>query len=113
MSPAPTHGVVCSAALDLRTAPEHRAELGSQLLLGEVVRLTGRPRKGWVPVENVADGYRGWVREWGLVPATAPRAPRGTKRANAVVAAPPGPRPPKGGRGRSSRTRSSRRRWPA
>ena len=46
MSPAPTHGVVCSAALDLRCAPEHRAELGSQLLLGEVVRLTGRPRKG-------------------------------------------------------------------
>ncbi len=88
MSPAPTHGVVCSAALDLRTAPEHRAELGSQLLLGEVVRLTGRPRKGWVPVENVADGYRGWVREWGLVPATAARARRWTKLANAVVAAP-------------------------
>ena len=71
MSPAPTHGVVCSAALDLRTTPEHRAELGSQLLLGEVVRVTGRARKGWVPVENVADGYRGWVREWGLVRATA------------------------------------------
>lgn len=88
MSPAPTHGVVCSAALDLRTTPEHRAELGSQLLLGEVVRLTGRTRKGWVPVENTTDGYRGWVREWGLVSATTARARRWTKLANAIVSAP-------------------------
>lgn len=88
MSPAPTHGVVCSAALDLRCAPEHRAELGSQLLLGEVVRLTGLPRKGWVPVENTADGYRGWVRDWGLVPATAPRARGWTRLATTRVSAP-------------------------
>ena len=88
MSPAPTHGVVCSAALDLRCAPEHRAELGSQLLLGEVVRLTGRPRKGWVPVENTADGYRGWVRDWGLVPASAARARGWTKLATTRVSAP-------------------------
>lgn len=88
MSSAPTHGVVCSAALDLRTAPEHRAEMGSQLLLGEVVRLTGRTRKGWVPVENTTDGYRGWVREWGLVSASASRARRWSKLANVRVSAP-------------------------
>jgi hypothetical protein len=74
MSPAPTHGVVCSAALDLRVRPEHRAELGSQLLLGEVVRIAGKPRKGWLAVESTADGYRGWVREWGLVPVSPARA---------------------------------------
>ncbi|MBI5170904.1 MAG: C40 family peptidase [Candidatus Eisenbacteria bacterium] len=88
MTAAPTHGVVCSAALDLRTAPEHRAELGSQLLLGEVVRVTGRARKGWVPVENAADGYRGWVRDWGLVPVPASRARRWSAQATARITAP-------------------------
>ncbi len=88
MTAAPSHGVVCSAALDLRTAPEHRAELGSQLLLGEVVRVTGRARKGWVPVENAADGYRGWVREWGLVAVPAVRARRWKAQAGARVSVP-------------------------
>lgn len=79
--------VVCLAALDLRVRPDHRAELGSQLLLGEVVRL-GAARRGWRRVTNLADGYSGWVRDWGLVPATARRAAGWRARATARVVAP-------------------------
>ncbi|MCC6652528.1 MAG: C40 family peptidase [Candidatus Eisenbacteria bacterium] len=88
MSPAPTHGVVCGAALDLRVRPEHRAELGSQLLLGEVVRLAGKPRKGWLEVEGATDGYRGWVREWGLLTVSATRARAWQRHALGRVAEP-------------------------
>lgn len=70
-----THAVVSLAALDLRPRPDHQAEMASQLLLGEVVKLLGASRDGgWRRVENLADGYRGWVRDWGLVPASASRA---------------------------------------
>lgn len=79
--------VVSLAALDLRPRPDHRAELGSQLLLGEVVRL-GAARRGWRRVTNLADGYGGWVRDWGLVPAPAKRIAAWRVRASATVVAP-------------------------
>lgn len=86
--PAPTHGVVCLSALDLRTSPAHGAELGSQLLLGEVIERLGTSRRGWVRVRNLADGYTGWVREWGFVPASLERARRWQRMATAWVSAP-------------------------
>ena len=82
------HGlaVVSLAALDMRRQPDHRAELTSQLLLGETVRLlSGTPHRGWRKVENRADGYRGWVRDWGLVVASAARVARWSRRARARV----------------------------
>jgi hypothetical protein len=85
----PAQAVVTLPALDLRPDPDHRAELASQLIMGEVVRvLHARPRKGWWRVVNAADGYEGWVREWGLVPATAARAARWRAMATAVVSVP-------------------------
>ena len=61
--------LVTIAALDLRRRPDHRAELRSQLLLGEVVRMKATAKSGqWVRVENLVDGYRGWARAWGLHP---------------------------------------------
>lgn len=87
--PTPTHAVVSIAALDLRPSPDHRAELASQLLLGEVVRLPGtRPRAGWRRVRGEHDGYEGWARDWGLVPVTAARARRWHRAATASIAAP-------------------------
>jgi hypothetical protein len=83
----PPLGVVCLPALDLRAAPDHRAEMGSQLLLGEVVRL-GAARRGWRRVTGLADGYSGWVREWGLVPAAPARVARWKRRATASLAVP-------------------------
>ncbi|MCE9628176.1 MAG: C40 family peptidase [Candidatus Eisenbacteria bacterium] len=83
------YAVVTLPALDLRAEPRHAAELGSQLLLGETVRVLGRSSDpGWVRVRNDADGYTGWVRGWGLVEATAARVQRWRERARAVIAAP-------------------------
>lgn len=79
--------VVSLPALDLRARPEHRAEMGSQLLMGEVVRC-GPPRRGWRRVENLSDGYSGWVRDWGLVAASRARAAAWRSRAVAVLATP-------------------------
>lgn len=88
MTPRPTHGVVCAAALDLRVRPSHREELGTQLLLGEVVALVGKARQGWLPVRSIGDGYRGWVRDWGLVRVGENRARRWRSRATTRVAVP-------------------------
>ena len=82
-----THAVVSLAALDVRRRPEHRAELTSQLLLGEVVRVLGGRLGGqWWRVEGLADGYRGWVRGWGLVRVPAARARSWQEKAAARVA---------------------------
>ena len=87
--PKEDHGVVLLAALDLRRRPDHRAELTSQLLLGEVVRiLAGDAAAKWLRVENLADRYTGWVRSTGLRLATRARARRWTALATARVIAP-------------------------
>jgi hypothetical protein len=82
--------VIANAALDLRRRPDHRSELRSQLLAGrdrppkECVRATGR----WWEVVTFTDGYAGWVRTWGIVPATRAEAERWRRRATARVLAP-------------------------
>ena len=64
----PAFGIVTLAALDVRRRPDHASEMGSQLLLGEVVRVIRPAAEGrWLLVENVADRYRGWVRAWGVL----------------------------------------------
>ncbi len=90
MTPATsTHAVVSLPVLDLRPEPRHAAELLSQLLLGETVELLGRrAREGWVRVRNEADGYAGWVRAWGLVPASKQRAARWRRLASGRVGVP-------------------------
>lgn len=82
---AATHAVVCLPALDVRRRPDHRSEMTSQLLMGEIVRLAGPERGGWVRAEGETDGYRGWARAWGLVPATRSRAGRWRRLARARV----------------------------
>ena len=80
----PALGVVTLAALDVRRRPDHAAEMGSQLLMGEGVRVLGRERGDrWLRIESLADGYRGWVRSWGLVPATPARLRTWRRRARA------------------------------
>jgi|SRR5262245_2397833 len=84
-----THGVVLLPLLDVRAEPSHAAELGSQLLMGEIVAVEGRGRRaGWLRIRNEADGYRGWVREWGIVAAPRARALRWLRRARGLVSAP-------------------------
>jgi len=87
--PRLTHAVVTLPALDVRPEPRHATELMSQLLLGETVRLLGRSGDGgWVRVRNDADGYEGWVRAWGLVPATAARVAGWRRKARGRVGVP-------------------------
>jgi hypothetical protein len=86
-APRPTQGIVSLPALDVRRQPTHRSEMGSQLLMGEVVRVRRRSRGGeWALIRNEADGYQGWVRAWGLVPAGARRAGSWRRAARARVA---------------------------
>jgi gamma-D-glutamyl-L-lysine dipeptidyl-peptidase len=73
--------VVTIAALDLRRRPNHRSELRSQLLMGELVRVLRKAPGGkWVWVENLGDRYRGWVRTWGLLARTEAEADDWTRR---------------------------------
>jgi cell wall-associated NlpC family hydrolase len=82
-----THAVVSLAALDVRRRPNHRAELTNQLLLGEVVRVLGPLAGGqWWRVEGLLDGYRGWVRGWGLVRVPPARARSWQQKAASRVA---------------------------
>jgi gamma-D-glutamyl-L-lysine dipeptidyl-peptidase len=87
--PAPTRAAVVSLpVLDLRLEPRHASELRSQLLLGETVRLLGRAKAGWIRVRNEGDGYAGWVRLWGLVPASPTRVALWRRRATGRIGAP-------------------------
>lgn len=63
--------------------------MGSQLLLGEIVRVIRRQIIArWCLVENLADGYRGWVRSWGLIQVPARRADAWRRRARARMVKP-------------------------
>jgi hypothetical protein len=85
---APRAGIVSLAALDVRVRPDHRAELGSQLLLGETVRVLGSREGGrWLEVRGIADGYRGWARSWGIVATSPAGAARWGRRATGRVSA--------------------------
>jgi len=44
----------------LRTEPNHRAELSSQLFLGEMLALLDDTVDGWVKVRSLTDQYEGW-----------------------------------------------------
>jgi hypothetical protein len=50
-----------------RELPEHKAEMGTQVLLGEVVRVLGRNTNGlWYDVQT-EDGYRAWLEKGSFV----------------------------------------------
>lgn len=46
----------------VREHPNHRSEMTSQLLLGERVRVQEINSEGWLYIESVHDGYRGWCQ---------------------------------------------------
>ena len=86
MTARPRQGVVGLAALDVRRRPDHKSELTSQLLMGEVVRiLASRSGGRWLRVENRTDRYRGWVRSWGVVRVGGRGAAEWVRRARARV----------------------------
>lgn len=86
--PRPASGIVTIAALDMRRRPAHAAEMGSQLLLGETVRvIRGADAGRWLLAESDTDGYRGWIRTWGLRLDGPREVAAWRRRASARVAA--------------------------
>src|SRR5438874_788216 len=56
-----TWGIACLSVASAREQPEHKAEMGTQVLMGNVVRILQGSRI-WYHVET-ADGYRAWVEK--------------------------------------------------
>ena len=59
-------GIIRVSVANLRFEPNHRAELGTQCLLGNVIRILTR-RSTWSYAQT-ADGYRGWIEAGHFVP---------------------------------------------
>jgi len=64
-APVSLYAVVATPLANLHARPDHRSELKSQRLHGEVVRILGR-HGHWFLAAGF-DGYPGWVRSWSLV----------------------------------------------
>lgn len=73
------YALVISPVANLRARPDHRAELKSQRLAGEIVRVERR-QPSWLRVSGW-DGYRGWVRSWSLLELGEAPARRWDERA--------------------------------
>jgi len=63
----PKTGVVAAPSADLRRKPDHKSELVSQALFGEVVHVlsVSQDRK-WLRVESGDDRDEGWMRTWSV-----------------------------------------------
>jgi gamma-D-glutamyl-L-lysine dipeptidyl-peptidase len=57
------YAVCCVPVAPIRTAPNHRTEMISQLLFGERCTITDNDKKGWVKITCKADGYQGWCQQ--------------------------------------------------
>lgn len=47
----------------VRSMPDHKAEMTSQLLFGECCTITELPKNGFVKIAVKADGYEGWCQQ--------------------------------------------------
>ncbi|MCS6905836.1 MAG: NlpC/P60 family protein [Bacteroidia bacterium] len=64
---------VKETAIALRAAPSHSAEMVSQLLFGQRLKVLSQDAtQGWCQVQNQVDGYVGWVRTKSLAIASEP-----------------------------------------
>jgi cell wall-associated NlpC family hydrolase len=120
--------VVREPLADLREAPDHRAGLATQAVLGEVLVVLER-REDWA-LAHGADGYPGWCRDWALTflpraeaarwagsagtirAAFAPVGPAGGDGTGAPPLLPAGARVRVGSRVRRSGSPAARRRVP-
>ncbi len=67
-----TWGIACLSVACARERPEHQAELGTQVLMGNVVRVLEGARI-WYRVET-ADGYHAWLEKGTFVRCTRVQA---------------------------------------
>lgn len=81
-------GIVCVSVANGREAPEHKAELGTQVLMGQTVRLWNQStnRWPWYQAES-ADGYHAWIEEGQIIPCTCAQMQDWTNSALLIVTA--------------------------
>lgn len=58
-----SYAVCCVPVAPIRIAPDHRAEMVSQLLFGECCIITVVEKNGWVKIVNKLDAYTGWCQQ--------------------------------------------------
>jgi hypothetical protein len=57
-----SYAVCCVPIAPVRTEPDHRSEMTSQLLFGEYAIITVFEKNGWIKIVNKADAYTGWCQ---------------------------------------------------
>ena len=65
-------GIVCLSVASGRESPDHKAEMGTQMLMGQVVRVWKRLRH-WLYVQS-PDGYLSWVESGAVALSTRAEA---------------------------------------
>ncbi len=68
--------ISCLSVASAREQPEHKAEMGTQIWMGNVVKVlkrTSNPTFSWYQIQS-ADGYVAWVEKGGLVRCTREQA---------------------------------------
>jgi hypothetical protein len=69
-------GISCLSVASAREQPEHKAEMGTQIWMGNVVRVLKRSSNAifsWYQIQS-ADGYVAWVEKGGLMRCTREQA---------------------------------------
>ena len=57
-----TYAICIVPVAHVRLIPDHRSEMTSQLLFGESVKVHSLDKDGWMQIEAVHDGYKGYCR---------------------------------------------------
>lgn len=83
-----TWGIACLSVASARELPDHKAEMGTQVLMGEVVRVLGRNTNDWWYLVETPDGYRAWLEKGTFIRCTAAEAQAWTNSQLLLVVAP-------------------------
>jgi hypothetical protein len=80
-----TWGIATLSVASGREEPEHKAELGTQILMGRIVRLWKATRH-WFYVQS-SDGYLSWIENGSFIPCTRKQADAWTNAPLLIVTA--------------------------
>jgi gamma-D-glutamyl-L-lysine dipeptidyl-peptidase len=82
-------GISCLSVASARELPEHKAEMGTQLLMGEVVRVWKRSTNAIFPwyLVQAPDGYLAWLEGGSFVRCTREQADAWTRGPLLIVTA--------------------------
>jgi cell wall-associated NlpC family hydrolase len=79
-------GIACLSVANGREAPEQKAELGTQVLMGHTVRLWNCVTNPWPwYYAESADGYHAWIEDGAIIPCTRAQLEAWTNSALLIV----------------------------